>query len=146
MKRNCNECGRSYQAQRPQSKFCKPSCRVRHSRKPKSVPVTSGKERAGPDAISIDQGEDLANEGESSPLVIATRKRLEAAGVADSMEGQQALSIATQMSGRETAGGMASLSKELSRVMAEAMRAAVPLMADSMDELKARREAKRSVG
>jgi hypothetical protein len=79
---------------------------------------------------------------DANSLVRATIKDLETAGVLDTMLGQQAIRIATQMSGFETAGGMASLSKELSRVMAEALRAAAAVAVDDVDELKARRDAK----
>lgn len=145
MKRNCNQCGRSYEAIRPQSKYCKPSCRVQHSRNPASPrrdSVQIRSKKASPAADSINQDLDSPAIDGSNSLVKATMTELEAAGVLDTMLGQQALRIATQMSGFETAGGMAALSKELSRVMAEAMRAAVPLVADPVDELAKRREEK----
>jgi hypothetical protein len=76
-------------------------------------------------------------------LVVATKVELEAAGRLDSVLGQQALRLAQQMSGFETGGGMAALSRELRATMAEATRGAA-VAADPLDELKARRDAKRA--
>jgi hypothetical protein len=162
MKRNCNyaRCGRSYEAIRPTSKFCSNNCRARHSQtKGSYVPVETRNVPIQTRSNSINQGANLDKKappvpedgGEledndstfNSSLVKVTKNELEAAGVLNTMEGQQALRIAQQMSGRETAGGMASLSKELSRVKAEAMRSAPPLMADPVDELALKRDAKR---
>ncbi|WP_201029539.1 hypothetical protein [Mycolicibacterium canariasense] len=79
-------------------------------------------------------------------LVKATMVELEAAGKLDSMLGQQALALARRMSGEVT--GIAALSKELSRVMAAATAntpGSVAAVADGIDELRARRDAKRAV-
>lgn len=147
MKRNCDYCRRPYMAQRPQSKYCSAKCRVQMSRTPKSYVPVKGKKPPKEKAVESKQlpveNVDLNDPSPSDhALVRITKAELEAAGVLDTMLGQQALRVATQMCGYETAGGMASLSKELSRVMAEAMRAAVPLVADPVDELAARRDAK----
>lgn len=150
MMRKCDFCGNPYQAKRPQSKYCSTNCRVRNSRTPGPLPptpVSSRKKKSGSAATSPSPGDapvDLDANPSESALVRATRAQLENAGVVveESMLAQQSLRIAEQMSGRETAGGMASLSKELSRVMAEALRSAPPLVADPMDELRAKREAK----
>jgi hypothetical protein len=147
MKRKCNyaNCGRSYEAMRPTSKFCSSNCRARnHQTAPR--PVSSRPKKAAPADTSIGSAATSSKDGEPNSLVTATRKELEAAGVADTMMGQQALRIAQQMSGFETAGGMAALSKELSRVMAEAVRTAPPLVADPVDELAKRREEKLAAG
>jgi hypothetical protein len=104
-----------------------------------SVPGQTRRVTVDPAPVSPDQGEVSVN----NSLIRATRAELEAYGVVDSMMGQQALRIAEQMSGFETAGGMASLSKELSRVMAEATRSAV-LVDDPTDELRLKREARRA--
>lgn len=159
MMRNCNYCERLYQAVRPQSKYCSTNCRVRQSRSaPLQAPpvaVPSRKKAAGQAAKSIKKAptsidpapisQPLEQPGDS-PLVIAVRAELEAANVADSVLGQMVLTLAMQMSGRETAGGMSSLSKEFSRVRAEALRSAAPLTVDPLDELQARREAKLAAG
>lgn len=156
MKRNCNQCGRSYEAQRPTSKYCRASCRTQYSRNPATAWSNSmqiGKKKVAPAvkssssaADSIDPVVNSKPAGDSNSLVKATLSELEAAGAVDTMLGQQALRIATEMSGFGTAGGMAALSKELSRVMAEALRVAISAIADPVDELAARRDAKMAAG
>ena len=76
-------------------------------------------------------------------MVAATQETLELAGRLDTVAGQQALRIAEAMTGRETGAGLAALSKALSSVMAEALDG-VRSSADHLDELKARREARRA--
>jgi hypothetical protein len=78
-------------------------------------------------------------------LVQATRRELEAADKVDTMLGQQALALAARMSGTETPGGIASISRELRTVMAAAIGPVSKVTkADSVDELRARRDAKRT--
>lgn len=151
MMKNCIIDGEPFQAIRPQAKYCSARCRKRAQRgtvvtRPDSV--TTGTKPVPPDVTRISPGANPSNSGDpvEHPFITATKKQLETAGVLDTMLGQQALRIATQMSGFETAGGMASLSKELSRVMAEALRAAVSAQTDPVDELQARREAKLAAG
>jgi hypothetical protein len=135
MKRKCNVCRLSYEAQRPTSKFCSPNCRATNARTaPMSWTPVHPVPPASASIASITPTD--------SSLVKAIRSELDAAGVADTASGQQALRLATQLSGYDTASGMAALSRELSRVMAETLRVAVSLMADPVDELAARRDAK----
>lgn len=148
MKRKCNVCGRSYQAQRPTSKFCSSTCRVRNHQNPGVYSQDTANIKVQPRRVSSVDTVEPPDSGPNAPsnsLEQATRTELEAAGVLDTLMGQQALRIAQQMSGFETAGGMASLSKELSRVMNEALRAAT-VVDDPVDELAARRDAKRAAG
>jgi hypothetical protein len=82
---------------------------------------------------------------ESSPLVEAIHRELEAAGVVDSPLGQQALELARRMTHPRAMGlSVAPISKELRSVMAEAMKDAP--RASKLDELRARRERKRHAG
>lgn len=156
MTRTCEVCGQPFEAKR--ARICGPTCRKRKSRgifmspPPLSNSVTSGKKSSDPVVTSMPPvvtSMSLAPNSSppgDSPLVVVVRRELEAAGVADTIDGQLALQLAVQMSGRETAGGMSSLSKEFSRVKAEALRSAVPTTADPVDELQARREAKMAAG
>jgi hypothetical protein len=129
MKRNCNSCGDEYEAKRPNSKYCGDTCRKRGSRSGDNLvdlPVTAEVE-------------------ESSPLVDAIHRELEAAGVVDSPLGQQALELARRMTHPRAMGlSVAPISKELRSVMAEAMKDAP--RASKLDELRARRERKRNAG
>lgn len=73
-------------------------------------------------------------------MVEATRARLLAAGVLDSMEGQAALLIAERMqSGNDTGSGIAALNRELAATVDRAL-SQQAVAADPMDELRARRE------
>lgn len=141
--RNCVICGQPFDALR--ANFCSATCRKRSSRGMPSIAVNSLSNPVTKGTTSISNGDNSVNNGDNS-LVKATHLELEAAGVLDTIDGQQAMRLATQMCGRETAGGMASLSKEFSRVKAEALRAAVALVADPIDELARRREAKLAAG
>lgn len=125
MRRNCNMCGREYEAKTKRSSMCSSTCRAR-------------KARGATPAIPAD-----------TPLVRATLAELDAAKKLDTMLGQQALALAARMSGTETVGGIAALSRELRTVMAAAV-GAVPATApapgtgDNVDELRVRRNAKRA--
>lgn len=125
MQKLCAVCGRSYETRRKDSLTCSATCR---SRKRDMLP-------AGAPA--------------DNPLVKATKAELEEAGKLDTRLGQQALILAARMSGTETPSGVGTLSKELDRVMAAAVGATTPSApaageGDSVDELRARRDAKRA--
>lgn len=132
MMRNCDFCGRSYQAKRETSRFCQPKCRVYNSNAKKNPQAPQPRP----------PGEPVLECGDVN-LVEVTRATLEQSDRLDTVAGQQALRIAQAMSGRETGAGIAALSKALSTVMSEALEG-VPAVADSLDELKARREARRA--
>jgi hypothetical protein len=119
MRRNCDICGREYDARRSDSRMCSAACRQRRSRGAEPPPA------------------------EETPLLIATRQELEAAGKLETMLGQQALALAARMSGTETLGGIASLSRELRVVMTAAVGSMPkPGVGDSVDELRQRRDTK----
>jgi hypothetical protein len=105
---------------------------VSRSKKGKSVPSSS----------TSGGNSDAPEDPNEKPFVRVTREELENAGVLDSVIGQQVLLIAQQMSGSETAGGMTALSKEFSRMRVEALRSAVSMVIDPVDEVRARREKK----
>lgn len=127
MQRTCDVCGRDFEAKRKDARTCSATCRS-NKRNMSSPPDPDG-------------------DGGNS-LVKATMVELEAAGKLDSMLGQQALALARRMSTEVT--GVAALSKELSRVMAAATAnvagSGSAVVVDAVDELRARRNAKRAVG
>jgi hypothetical protein len=128
--RNCGACGKQFEAARPNAKFCGPTCRKRASR---------GASAQAPNPVA----------SADNSLVKATKAELEAAGKLDTRLGQQALILAARMSGTETPSGVGTLSKELDRVMAAAIGSApaaapAPGAGDDVDELRARRDAKRA--
>lgn len=129
--RKCNVCGKPFDSARPNAKFCGPTCRKRHSR----------------GATSHAQDTPPTGPAEDNPLVKSTRAELEAAGKLDTRLGQQALILAGLMAGTEILTGVSTVSQELDRVMAAATGAKTrpgASTADGIDELRARRDAKRA--
>ena len=117
--RNCDSCGDPYQAIRETSRFCSARCRVRNANAKRA-----GKQQVAPKKPQVV----VVSESGAPALVEVTRKKLEEADRLDTVAGQAALRIAQSMSGRETGGGIAALSKELSRVMDEALENAVSVV------------------
>lgn len=117
----CEICGTAYEARRASSRFCSDRCRQRRRRAPGTPRSTS-----------------LPPLG----LVEAARRELEAVGLQGSVLAAVALALAERIeSPTETGSAVASLSREFRAVMDQlAGRAAV---VDPLDELNARREAKR---
>lgn len=131
MQRRCVVCSRPFEALRPQGKYCGATCRQRARRAapvPPPTPIDGGAAGAGPDV-----GEDVV----SSVLA-----ELTAAGRQNTALGVLAVQLAQRMTQFDTGGGLAALSKELRAVMAAALQEA-PASADLIDELRARRDAKR---
>lgn len=83
MQRDCNVCGRDYEARQKNSQYCGATWRSRKSRG--AVPSSPT----------------------DSALVRATKAELDVAGRLDTMLGQQALALAKRMSGTETGAGIA---------------------------------------
>ena len=125
MQRICDVCGRGFEAKRRDAKACSATCR---SNKRNMVAPLDADEVAG------------------NSLVKATTAELAAAGKVDTVLGQLAISLAGRMSGTTT--GLAALSRELRSVIDAALSVktsgAAP-KADGIDELRARRDAKRAV-
>jgi hypothetical protein len=134
--RNCVICQRPFKAQRPQARFCGSTCRVRAHRLPGAVVPMKAQT---PDVSQMGHLED--------DLVAAVKAELAAAGCDGSSLGAQAIQLARRMAPGtfDTGSAYASLSKELRSVMAQAMAGATQA-ADPLDELKARRDAKRLRG
>lgn len=133
MQRNCDLCGRSYDAKRSTSKFCGVNCRNRNVRRAKPAHSEPAVQASAPeiDAVQVDD------------LVAVTKAELEAAGKLNTSLGQQAVRLAERMRSFDTGGGLAALSREFRAVMAEATRG-VKVSVDVVDELRARRDAKRA--
>lgn len=136
-RRSCDVCSREYVAERPNSRFCSATCRKRNQRTP------------GADVVAMPKPPPPAPEPARPPrlpLTTATGAELEAAGRLDTVIGQQAMVLARRIDGAaalETGSAVASLSREFRAVMAEAL-AGVRAAADPVDELRARRDSKRS--
>ena len=128
MRRTCDICNGTFEAKRRDARYCGSTCRNNRARG-----VKPAAPRGEPGVIS---------------LVEATRQELTTAGKADTVLGQLALELAGRMRGTTT--GLAALSKEFRAVKDAAL--GVQLSgtpgsgtADTVDELRARRNAKRAV-
>ena len=129
----CQVCSKEFETRSPRAKFCGSTCRSRGHRSGTNtqsvVPLPTPPDKA--DAIA--------------PLLEATRRELEAAGVAETALGQQAIELARRMSDPRAMGlSVAPISKELRSVMAEALKDAP--RASGLDELRSRRDRKRHAG
>lgn len=133
MQRNCASCGKSYEAQRPQSKYCGDTCRKRAQRNPEAVPAVPVPKAPAKDPVDVQE----------PALVVSTIATLTAADRLETPMGVHAVELARRLTRPDTAGGTAALSKEWRAVMAEALRN-VQAAADPVDELRKRRDAKRS--
>lgn len=137
MTRNCDVCRKPFDAKRPQARFCGATCRKRASR-------GAGPTVAAPKpAVSAPLPAEAAGAG----LIASVVNELTAAGRLSTALGQCALRLAVRMetSTVDTGAGLASMSKELRAVMAQAL-ANAEESDDPIDELRARRDRKRRTG
>ncbi|GAC1375745.1 MAG: hypothetical protein NVSMB4_04130 [Acidimicrobiales bacterium] len=136
MTRSCAQCGLNYDASRPNSTYCGDTCRKRAQRAQKvagSLPTAPERPETPLDA--------------SEPaLVAAVRRELSEADRLTTVAGQVALELAVRVANRREMGSaVASLSKQLREAMAEAM-VNVVAEASPLDEIRARRDARRNAG
>lgn len=121
----CEECGTSYTARRPSSRFCGDTCRKRANRRqgpPVEVPAAPG--------------------GVPGPVGAAVRAELAAAGTDATALGVTAVVLADRVdAGGESGTAVASVVRELRAVLADLERNA-PVAASPLDELRARRDAR----
>jgi hypothetical protein len=135
MQRPCDVCGETYEAKRPTSKYCSTRCRTRASR---GTPT----EHAGTVPVTPLP----VPEAEIGPIESATLDELTAVGREGSALGCTALALARKLdAGRETGAAMASLAKQLEATKNSATEG-LSAAADPLDELRARRDAKRNAG
>lgn len=128
--RSCEMCGKTIQG-RSDKKYCSPSCRAK---------ARARKMSSEPEHIAASSFEPPSGLSEGD-LFDTVRSRLDRAGRLDGVEGQQALVLARQLSAKVAVpSGLASLSRELSRVMDAALAGTEPEKEDVVDELASRRE------
>lgn len=126
MQRSCASCGRSYQAKRATSKYCGSTCRTRVS-------------RAGSSTATV------AAQSPTGGLAAATKRELEDAECLDTMLGWASIELARRIeSSDESGSSVASMVKVLRETMTDALKGTT--VADPLDELRDRRDAKRSAG
>lgn len=130
--RQCAVCGKPFEAARSTAKYCGSSCRARASQ---------GAGAARPVGPPAGLNADRSDRG----LVQSTQAALVEAGVLQTVAGQQAMLLAHRMtSPSETGAAVASMSKQLSAVMVEALKSVKRV--DPLDELRQRRDTKRAAG
>lgn len=125
MKAICAACGNGFAAKRSTAKYCSTTCRSRGHRAQGGATVTT-----------------LPTPPQPTGLVAVTQRALEAADRLDTVLGQQALELAARIvSPFSTGSSVATLSRELRTVMAEALKD-VELVDDPVDQLAKRRQMK----
>lgn len=140
MERCCDACDQTYLAKRATSRYCSERCRKRALRARAAGPVVdlgAPKKRKSRDRKPrLDQPTELA-------VAAATRTHLTGAGRMETPLGQAALVLAGRIDAcRDTGSALASLTKEWRQTMAAAT-AGVKQADNPLDELRARREARR---
>lgn len=139
MKVSCRECGKLFDAQTRARVFCGTACRKRSS--DRDIAARKNAELAPVSSLSPPEN---ATAPPDPVLVATTRRELEEAGVADTVSGQIALRLAEKLSQPgDTGSAMASLARQLSAAMSEAL-ASGTKKADALDELAAWRDRKAS--
>lgn len=133
MQRDCASCGLQYVTRRASSRFCGGTCQKRAERA-----------RAAGMRLTAANLDDLG--APPSQLLEAVVRELEAVGRLESVAGQAAVVLAERIgSRRETGAATAALAKQLNATITWAL-GGVAKAADPLDEIRARRDRKRSAG
>jgi hypothetical protein len=137
MQRNCNFCGKPYEAKRASSKYCKDSCRVMTAQRGAKVTKLPTTKETPPETPPPS----------SSGLVAAVIAELTTAERLNTSIGQQAVLLAERIVGAsfDTGASVASMHGRLSELMAKALEG-VKVADDPLDEIARRRDAKRLSG
>jgi hypothetical protein len=129
MTRQCDVCSATYEAKRSTSRYCSGMCRTRAS-------------RSGRNGARVVPLAPVAPAQPVGSVVDATRAELESAGRAESPLGLAALALAARIdSQQDTGSGLAAAVRALGETLAAALKGSEA--ASTLDELKARRRAKR---
>ena len=131
--RNCDQCGKVYQAKRPSSRYCSDLCRKRAQRSPQILmPLT---------AVPLVP---LFVPTLSGGTVEATRRELERAEMVESSLGQVVLILAGRLDAvtNDTGSSMAALAREHRAALAAALESG-KVAESPLDELARRRRERR---
>ncbi|MFJ2719378.1 hypothetical protein [Streptomyces sp. NPDC087437] len=135
MQKRCEACGESFEAKRKSARFCSDRCRMRAHRRPtereQTTPVTSQPP--------------VQREDDPESLTAAARSELAAVGRERTAAGQAVLALARRIDANssETGSSLAALVREFRAALAGALEGAGAAV-DPVDELRARRDRKRS--
>ncbi len=144
MEATCARCAQTFSTSSRRARFCSPKCRTQATRA-----------RARGEAESVAVPPKPKPKRTRKPVVLeadatvgalgAVLAELRAAGRLDSSAGQAAVALARRIDdGAESSSGLAALTREMRAAMAEAL-SRVEASGDALDELRARREARRAV-
>lgn len=136
--RTCEECGETFVAKHPAARFCSTAHRRNASRRPDKV----GKAKAA-GLVGINR----APEPEAPPVYDTLVGQVEADLAAEkalgTISGRAAIRIAQQLDrGRDTGSAVATLTKELTRLVESARVEAAPKIRDAVTELEEQATAK----
>jgi hypothetical protein len=139
VKVSCRECGKLFEAQRRAAVFCGTTCRKRSS-----VRDIAARENGDPAPVTPISAPDEPKSASEPELVAQTRRALEEADAVASVHGQIALTLAKKLAlAVDTGSAMASLARQLSAAMGEAL-ANGTQQDDALDELAKWRDKKAS--
>ena len=131
MQRACDNCGKTYAARRPQSKFCSDSCRARAGKLRKAGISAPIRAKSAPEPVA------------TGKLTAATLAELGPA--AETADGLLLLALAERIdAAADTGSSIAALSREYAARKADLIEAQ-PAAANPHDELRALRERRRAV-
>lgn len=134
IERPCDECGTTYVAKTKRSKFCSATCRVRANRRPDKI---------GAAAKAVVDGESDKAAPPAKPvydtLAEQVRESLDELKALDTISGMAALRVAQQIDrGGDSGSAVATLSKELSRLVSEAKTESMAKHKDEADDIMER--------
>lgn len=146
MRVSCQHCGKAFEARRSTARFCTSSCRGKatHRRKAGGDPA----DEQDAEVVQLPTAKTAAKKTpgkkkppaptDRDPFMAAYEDQLQAAGKLDTYIGRQAMLLARRLalaSGMDTGSSVASLSKELDRLMTSALTAAEPDQ-DELDKVQ----------
>lgn len=136
MTASCARCGSDFATRRRSAKWCSDRCRQAgaRARKAGKSETPTKVRKSGAEVETLGAG-----------VAPAVSRELELVGRLDTFAGRAAIALAMRIDdGAESSAGLAALTRELSARMSEAV-ADVESAGDLIDELRARREARRAV-
>jgi hypothetical protein len=140
MEATCARCAQTFSARSKRARFCSPKCRTQATRARARGEAETLPSKAKPKRTPKPQAD-----APISGTLGAVVAELRGAGRLDSSAGQAAVALARRIDdGAESSAGLAALTREMRAAMAEAL-SRVEASGDALDELRARREARRAV-
>lgn len=133
----CAECGKEFQTTSARARFCpdNSACRKAASRRPSKQ---GRREIDG--GTAVDQRKPATPVADADGgLAAQVRASLRAAGAFETVAGMSALMLARQIDkGQDSGSAIASMTKEVSRLVSEAKAEAAPTQRDGADDVMAR--------